>query len=271
MSHSRGIIALILAASVAGCAQNSRELNQTLGALGGAAVGVAIGQAFGSGSGRVAASIIGGVVGGLVGSAIAQSLSQTDRTALAQASDDALRDLPDGESRVWQAPESGKNIKITTSNTRTAERDLKVERITQVAAPGAGFEVLGLPYRATASLRLRATPNLDDNNVIGGFQAGDRIQVAGRTADGSWHLVSRNGVAIGYVHGDFISPLETAETVTVAEAEPEMTGGVDLDAAPRAETVVQSKVTCRDVSYELGAEKEVVESCKAPDGAWKLG
>ena len=269
--RSRAVIALVLAASISGCAQNSQEMNQTLGALGGAAVGAAIGQAFGSGSGRVAATLVGSVVGGLVGSAIAQSLSETDRTALGQASEDALRDMPDGQSRVWKAPESGKDITITTSNTRTDQRPLKMARITQVEAPGAGFEVLGQPYRATANLRLRATPTVDANNVIGGFQAGDRIQIAGRTATGNWYLVSRNDVAVGYVHGDYVTPLETHESATFAEAKPEMTGGVDLDAAPRTETVVQSKVTCRDISYELEAEGEDVESCKAPDGAWKLG
>lgn len=113
MNITRFAIAGVLAASLAGCAQNGyggyggyggAGPKQTIGTLGGAVAGGLAGSQFGGGSGQLWATGAGVLLGALAGSSIGKSLDRADQQYLSQAS---YRSFETGAPVQWKNPDSG--------------------------------------------------------------------------------------------------------------------------------------------------------------------
>lgn len=105
------IAALLIAASVAGCAGDPYSgPKQNTGALTGALAGGAIGAAVSGGStgSRVAGGVAGALIGGLVGSAIGAALDDEDRQRAYAAQIQALEQGQPGAPVGWRNPDSGR-------------------------------------------------------------------------------------------------------------------------------------------------------------------
>jgi surface antigen len=92
MSLKKLVVAVLLAAMVAGCAADPNAPNQNAGAVTGAIAGGVLGALVGGhrGSDRLAGAVIGAAAGGLIGSAIGASLDEQDRQAAYAAEMQAL-------------------------------------------------------------------------------------------------------------------------------------------------------------------------------------
>lgn len=92
MSPAKIIVAVLVATTVAGCANDPNSPNQNAGALGGAIAGGALGALLGGhrAGDRLAGAVIGAAAGGLIGSAIGASLDEQDRQAAYAAEMQAL-------------------------------------------------------------------------------------------------------------------------------------------------------------------------------------
>jgi surface antigen len=242
-------------------------LGQILGTIAGAALGSQIG---GGTTARVFAGLAGAAAGAWIGGEIAKALSERDKQALNEKAIEVSATAQAGQQVSWTAPESGKSVTITPSPTREEDRTVQVAHISQVAPPPAGFKFDNAILVAQKNARLRASPSTIDNNVIGSYKAGDNVEVAGKLPTGNWYLATRNKVAIGYISGDLLAKPAVSQKVAAPSAKPEMSGGIDLDAAPK-KSDVSVKATCRDISFDLDKNTQTSTSCKGPDGAWNLG
>ncbi len=134
-----------------GSGRCDREL---LGGLLGAAAGGFIGSKIGDGKGQLAAVAGGTLLGFLVGGSIGRSMDTVDQNCVGQA----LEHAGDGETIVWDTPESGGQYQVTPKQT-FQRADGRYCR----------------EYTATA--------------VVGG-EAQNTYGTACRQPDGSWQLVS---------------------------------------------------------------------------------
>jgi surface antigen len=109
-------MAVVLAASLAACAQDSGP-KQTGGTLIGAAAGGLLGAQFGSGSGKLAAVAAGTLLGAWAGSEIGRSLDRADRLAMQQTTHSALETGRVHQTSTWRNPDSGHSGTVTPVKT----------------------------------------------------------------------------------------------------------------------------------------------------------
>ena len=113
-------IAILATASLlalAGCAEDGRIPNQTIGlvvgSMAGAALGSAVGSSIGSAAGQAAVAVGGTLAGGLIGSSLGAKLDNADRAALQRTTQDTLELERSGVARPWRNPDSGVQGAIT--------------------------------------------------------------------------------------------------------------------------------------------------------------
>jgi len=108
MKPARFVCVALVAASLAGCANDPYAPNQNAGAVTGALAGGALGAVLGGrGAGsRVAGAVIGATAGGLLGSAIGASLDEQDRQRAYAAEMQALESGAPGAPVGWRSDHS---------------------------------------------------------------------------------------------------------------------------------------------------------------------
>ena len=107
MRKSPIVVAVAIAATLAGCADGSGT-KQDSGMVVGAVAGGLLGNAAGRGGGRAGATIVGAVLGGIVGSEIGRSMDRQDRILAQQAELAAFERGRSGEPVAWRNPDNGR-------------------------------------------------------------------------------------------------------------------------------------------------------------------
>lgn len=299
------VAAVALCSLVAGCATTGQNqaLGSLIGGVGGAVVGGALGSAIGGEEAQMIGALIGAGVGAYFGNRIARELSERDQQAMQAQTARALSEAPDGERVAVQLPESGRTLGITASGTTYDEREMAVSRITGVAQPPAGFEVINTSHATTTALNLRSSPTVGVDNRLGTLPEGEVVNVLGRIRGSDWMILTRgDGAVIGYAAGEYLLPTwETAaatprliRTVAVEEPSAQRASVTDLDAedainlddavlpaSVRAQAVnldaldattevTQVASACRTVTYDLDDLEDGGRICRGDNGVWQL-
>lgn len=142
--------------------------------------------------------------------------------------------------------------------------EIPLEQPTAVAVMG--HDVLpkkGL-FEVTTDLNVRAGPGTEFNRLEG-LKAGDRLRVIGRTQDGDWLAVSKDGVTLGFVYAQLLVAVvdgTLAEQFFGSYANEEMAGGVACDYRFRFER----KTDVEGGSFET-ADYEIKFRCASAQGA----
>lgn len=102
-----GLVASSLVLS--GCQTNQEQQGQIIGAI----AGGILGNQVGGGSGRTAAVIAGTILGGYLGGNIGRQMDENDRYRANQA----LEQLPSGQTATWTNPDTGNQYAVTPTNT----------------------------------------------------------------------------------------------------------------------------------------------------------
>lgn len=157
-----------------------------------------------------AGMILGGVFGGKTGFAVGAglcalrvgwnlALNKKDKEALTLRSRDLLEQEGSHEE-TWTAPESGKQVTISTSAAAPEEHQVDFKLDQSVENPSMGTQVVGKTYVVVAPrLNFRTSPSsISDANLRGYFERDENVEVVGLTADGKWALVGDHGVVVGY-------------------------------------------------------------------------
>lgn len=270
---------LLAVALAAGCQSNptKEDWGATLGALGGAVLGAAV-----AGDNKLLGAAIGGAAGYYAGRAIGRHLDEQDRKALAASTVEAL-DQESAGVASWNSERSGASAEIRTGAINYQSEPKQVKRLSTVqAVPSIKLE--NKQYETTSALRVRAGPGTR-YDIITTLDAGDVVNSAGRT-DNGWLMLAKQGVTVGYVHGDYVkayNPVEAARAQGIdldseqVETLPRQEGfaGIDLDAVETTSSTVTAQRGCREVQISVntdkGTEQETTQACQKPDGVWELG
>ncbi len=261
--------------SVMGCSGMSPEAAKLMGQVGGAAAGAALGSQVGSGVGKYVAVAAGTAIGAWIGGEIAKALSEKDQEMLMGQSQTALNDVPDGQTVSWVAPESGKTISMTPSQSTNKNVDMEIQKIDQVQLPTGRLKFLDETLQTKKQVSLRTSTSSSSDNVIGSYDKGEKVHVSALTADKDWYVVDKKGVMIGYIDAKSLQSIaQTAKkskspSIVVAST-PKMKSGMDLDKLEAKPVKVAASTSCRKMTYNLDTSTNSSEQCKAPDGAWKL-
>lgn len=286
---------------VSGCQSNSFK-KEDIGTAAGAIVGGLLGSRVGGGSGRYVAAAVGAIAGAYLGNMIGSWMDTQDQQDLAAVGGGALDTAGDGETVTWKNPDTGLAVTATPTATKEMSRDVQVLRLKSVERRD--LEIIGEPYVARSSSKLRAGPTVD-SSVVGGLRQGENFEAIGRVigatykGDG-WIAVGKSGgKLVGYVW----EPLVVASTEPAASTRTALTtrddiqrenqeqakepidldaldirvadesGGTDLDALFEADTIT-ANTRCRDmdVTAEKGSQdgSSSITACKAPNGAWEI-
>lgn len=223
---------------------------------------------------------------------IAKYLTDKDKAEFEARSQELLQRAGPTQE-VWIAPESGKQVTISTGEAQVSQQSLDFVVDNDVAAPEAGTTVEAATYVVIAQkLNVRNAPSTDvDSKVIGFFNKGDNVEVIGRTPDGQWALVGDQGVVVGYAATqlgakDLLVPQEQAAQAeaaqaarrTVARASPRIlrnaaTGASDLRVADSTsvKTVkVIASTQCKAFSASIGKTTDKKTGCAQPNGQWAM-
>jgi len=270
-------LALVL---VAGCQSNmnKEDWGKTIGTVGGAVLGAAVA----GGDNKWLGAAIGAAAGYFAGSMIGRHLNEQDQKALAEETVAALDDQSAGK-RSWKSEDSGASANIKTGEIAYQSKQTEVRRLSEVeAVPNIKLE--NREYQTTSALRVRQGPSTRYSTVTT-LKPGDVVTSTGRT-DNGWLMLAKQGVTVGYVHGNYVKPLQPVsyaksqgidlDSVDAADI-PKQEGfaGIDLDAVETETTLVTAQVGCRDVQIsvktEKGTETETTQACQQDDGVWELG
>ncbi|HSH30158.1 MAG TPA: SH3 domain-containing protein [Thiohalobacter sp.] len=275
--------AMMMATLVAGCEgtmgnMKKEDFGSALGAVGGALLGSRVA----GGDNRWLGAAIGGAAGFYAGKMIGRMLDERDRQALAVKTVDALDTRSAGVS-TWKSDDSGASASIKTGEVSYQPEEKQVKRLSTVqAVPSITLE--NREYQTTSALRVRSGPNTR-YGIITTLQPGDVVTSAGRT-DNGWLMLAKQGVTVGYVHGDYVkpyNPIEQAEArgIDLDSVEPDTLprqegfAGIDLDSVETTSSTVTAQRGCRDVEItvesEQGSETETTQACQDSDGVWQLG
>ena len=243
---------------------------QTIGTVIGGLAGALLGSRLGSGKGQLAAVAVGALAGAWLGSEVGASLDVADRLAIEKESAFALDTAQDGQTMVWENPDSGVSANITPANSRVEERDIILVRNKQVMPPPP-LVLIGETYETIKNANLRSAPSTD-HEIVGGLPAGEVFHAVGRVQDSDWVLVSKDNHSIGYVYGQLVQPAAVKKT-------PELRKAVNLDEIELSENVIADQVTvkaeCRTINYDVTIKDgqsghEKFEACKGSGGAWEI-
>jgi surface antigen len=134
-----GVVALV-ALACAGCADDGRVSNQTiglvLGTMAGAALGTTVGGHIGSAAGQAAVGVGGTLVGGLIGSSLGTRLDKADREALQQTTQTTLETKPSGVATPWRNPDSGREGTVTADQAYRDDKGRDCRPFSQTAKAG---------------------------------------------------------------------------------------------------------------------------------------
>jgi surface antigen len=109
-----GILALLLAVVLAGCATTAPGEKAVVGSLGGATVGGLLAAGLGASPAAIAGSVI---LGGLVGGAVGDRLDAADKRQANEAASRALESAPSGQSVAWNNPNTNHSGTVTPTHT----------------------------------------------------------------------------------------------------------------------------------------------------------
>lgn len=272
--------ALVLALTT-GCQSTGNmtkeDWGKTLGALGGAALGASIAD-----DNKWLGAAIGGVAGFYAGQLIGRHLDEKDRQALAAETATALDNESAGMSS-WKSDSSSATAEIKTGEITYTSKPKQVKRLSSVeAVPSIKLE--NREYQTTSALRVRTGPSTQYNTITT-LNPGDVVNSAGRT-DNGWLMLAKQGVTVGYVHGNYVKPYNPIEqakaqgidldNVKVEDInKQEAFAGIDLDAVDISTSTVTAQAGCRDVEIKVntdkGAESQNSRACQQADGVWQLG
>jgi surface antigen len=188
-----GIAFLMIGTTLTGCESTDGLNKEQMGTGLGTAVGGAVGSLFGEGSSNVVTVALGTTVGGVLGNQIGRKLDQRDKAAIEQETARALEEADDGETVVWNNPESGASAEMTPRATRTVEKQVAVVRSAEVAPPPT-LELIGKPYQARQDANVRAAPT-KDAQVVAGLRRGETINAVGRVEGRDWYMVARDAAS----------------------------------------------------------------------------
>lgn len=253
------------------------DWGKTLGALGGAALGAAIAD-----DNKWLGAAIGGVAGYYAGQLIGRNLDEKDRQALAAETATALDNDSAGMSS-WRSDHTSASAQIKTGDITYTSQPKEVKRLSSVeAVPSIKLE--NREYQTTSALRVRSGPSTQYNTITT-LNPGDVVNSAGRT-DNGWLMLAKQGVTVGYVHGNYVKPYNPIEqakaqgidldNVKVEDInKQEAFAGIDLDAVDVSTSTVTAQAGCRDVEITVntdkGAENQNTRACQQADGVWQLG
>jgi surface antigen len=113
----RLVASVVVALSLAGCANSDYGTKQTVGALAGAGAGGLLGAQVGKGGTRLAATAAGTLLGAFLGSEVGRSLDRADALYASRAEYHALEYAPSGSSTPWHNPDSGHYGSVTPIET----------------------------------------------------------------------------------------------------------------------------------------------------------
>lgn len=281
-------IAGVLAVGTSGCAVDQMSKSQ-IGTGAGAIIGGLIGQNNGGAMGAIVGAAIGGGIGYLIGS----DLDEQDRKALNQKTQESLDQMQNGQSVAWKSDRTDSQANIKVTEVKEESKTVEVASATQITIPP-NFKVLNKTYQATNNTKIY-TSTSNSSNVVGTLSKYKTAKVMGKTQDGNWLLVSRNGVVVGFISASdakvYVSTVAKAATsapvaskaeVADLDAMPskEVSKGVktvafDLDAIETKKTNTTANVECKmleiDVKSSKGTKQDTTKACKTPTGTWELG
>lgn len=260
-------------------------------------VGCAVGAAAGS---LLIKGTLGKILGAsvlcAVGWTIGKGLTKRDKQKLTERSAELISE--DGpRNEVFVAPDSKEQIQLTTSEARPGQAEVPIAYDEEVAAPTNGIKVEARHYVVSAPrLSYRSSPNAtSDDNIIGFFNAGENVEVLGRTPDGNWAMLGDGGVLIGYARfreknvellrdPDATVPVASPKKRSVTYARPKVirkatSGGassapVIATRDPSTAKVKNAKVTaatqCKALVAQQGDKSQKLNGCALPNGQWSL-
>ena len=275
--------AMVLTITTGGCASNNgtpskEDWGSTIGAVSGALLGAAVGGK----KNRWLAAAIGGAAGFYAGKMIGRNLDERDQQALASSTVNALDSNSSGSS-TWKSSHSGATAQIKTGEVTYKSQPQEVKRLATVeAVPSIKLE--NREYQTSSALRVRSGPGTG-YAVINTLMQGDVVKSAGRT-DNGWLMLAKDGVTVGYVHGNYVKPYDPAAAARAAGFDldsvdidtlpkQEAFAGVDLDALETTASTVTAQAACRDIAIsvqtEKGVENKSTKACQNSAGVWELG
>ena len=275
----------LVGAVLAGCAtmEMSEENKAALGATMGAIAGVLIANEAGANNWQ---TVLAGVAVGYAGYRIGKRLGRNDQAALHRRTAYALANAPDGRSLAWASTESDATATITTRNTREEVKSVDILRDERMTTPPA-LDIIGKSYTSLgSSVNLRAAPSTSAP-VIGSLHKGEVVQAIGKVRNAPWVMISKNAIAMGYVHASLIAEHDESQ----AQRQASLTRTLELDDVDMEEVNRQAQATleiddfvavgdtievetdCRTVDIEIvvqaQAENESVDACLGPNGSWE--
>jgi len=200
---------------------NNNAAGKIIGGIAGAAVGAKLADAFESN--EVLGTVIGTAVGVYVGNEIQKSLSQQQQDKVAGATVDAF---VSGENQEWTDPEtnSRNTIRVIETDQRNEPVSILVDR--NAMAEVADIDLIGETYVVLKGSNVRGGPGTSFGKV-GGLAAGNRINVVGKVRDEPWYMISRNGIAYGYIFEPLVERDSASIVAEPAKPEPETLENVE--------------------------------------------
>lgn len=240
----------------------------------GCVIGGILGVGLGLLTGQKAGTVIGlGAAGCAAGFALA-ALTKKDNEALdTYVSDDYA--LSSDSSGTFLAPESGKTVTLTTTGTSEERVEHRIGVSDQVVLDPANFIAEEKVRYATRSLRLRGSMDTStNNNILGGYNARDKLHTYGTSLDGAWtYVVAKQAdgtyEVIGYVASNFLSDRAPAPEIRrAAYTAPRPTGKGRQTVTPatsgsrplNVQTVVAT-TRCKNISAAVEGQSTSRKSC----------
>lgn len=240
---------------------NNNAAGKIIGGIAGAAVGAKLSDAFDSN--EVLGTVIGTAVGVYVANGIQTSLSQQQQDKVAGATVDAF---VSGKNQEWTDPETKSRniIRVIETDQRNEPVSILVDR--SAMAVVADIDLIGETYVVLKGSNVRRGPGTSFGKV-GGLAAGNRINVVGKVRGEPWYMISRNGIAYGYIY----EPLAKRDSASIvaepAKPEPETLENVGT-------VVVATSQECRTVEQSVANNEgetitETMTACKGGNG-WEV-
>ncbi|MFK7733711.1 MAG: SH3 domain-containing protein [Pseudomonadales bacterium] len=240
---------------------NNNAPGKIIGGLAGAAIGAKLSDAFDSN--EVLGTVIGTAVGVYVGNEIQKSLSQQQQDKVAGATVDAF---VSGQNQEWTDPEtnSRNTIRVVETDQRNQPVSIMVDRNSM--AEIADIDLIGETYSVVKGSNIRGGPGTNFAKV-GGVAAGNRINVVGKVRGEPWYMVSRNGIAYGYIYEPLVKPQSASIVTEPIKQPPETLGSVET-------VVVAASQECRTVEQSVASNEgetftETMTACKGGNG-WEI-
>ncbi|MBD1575273.1 SH3 domain-containing protein [Vibrio sp. S11_S32] len=100
---------------------------------------------------------------------------------------------------------------IAVGDNNVISKTLK-RQVTQGVTLDIASEWRDLPYLATTTVNLRSEPS-SQSEKVGQLQKGERFTALVRVNNKRWFMVEQHDVVLGYVHMDYVHPMNTDRTL----------------------------------------------------------